>query len=244
MGGEIGGDRSSLRLLRGDVELIRAVSDANPRTVVVLVTAGAVITEEWRSAVPAVVLAWYSGSEGGHALADVLLGRVDATGRLPYSVPTSEQHLPYFDKNATAITYDRWHGQRLLDRDGHRAAFPLGFGLSYTSFRFDGLSVGPVAGEAFEASVTVTNTGDRRGRQVVQLYGVTDAPDFPHRVLLGFAPVWLEPGASATVTVTGSTRPLQRRVAGGWQPAAGLVTVEASAFSGDPAAVAAPLSLA
>jgi len=243
MGGEIGGDRSSLRLLPGDVELIHAVADVNPRTVVVLVTAGAVITEEWRNEVPAVLLAWYSGSEGGHALADVLLGRVDATGRLPYSVPTSEDHLPYFDKNATAITYDRWHGQRLLDRDGHQPAFPLGFGLSYTTFRFDGLAVGPVADEAFSASVTVTNTGDRRGRQVVQLYGVTDAPDFPHRVLLGFAPVWLEAGEAATVAVTGSTRPLQRWRPEGWQPAAGVVPVEASAFSGDPASVTASLGL-
>ncbi|AYG03593.1 beta-glucosidase [Gryllotalpicola protaetiae] len=243
MGGEIGGDRSSLRLLGGDVELIRAVVAANPRTVVVLVAAGAVITEEWRHDVPAVVLAWYSGSEGGHALADVLLGAVDATGRLPYSVPTTEEHLPFFDKNATAITYDRWHGQRLLDRDGNAAAFPLGFGLSYTSFALSGVTVGAVADESFEASVTITNTGDRRGRHVVQLYGVTDAADFPHRVLLGFTPVWLEPGETATVTVQGSTRPLQRWTSGGWQPAADAALIEASAFSGDPAAVSAPLAL-
>jgi beta-glucosidase-like glycosyl hydrolase len=244
MGGEIGGDRSSLRLPPGDVDLIHAVVEANPRTVVVIVAAGAVITEEWRHEVPAVLLAWYSGSEGGHALADVLLGRVDASGRLPYSVPTSEEHLPFFDKNATAITYDRWHGQRLLDRDGHAPAFPLGFGLSYTTFSIEGIEpIGRLVGESFTARVTVRNTGERHGRHVVQLYGVTDAADFPHRVLLGFAPIWVPAGAVVSVSVPASTRPLQRWTSDGWQRVAATVTVEASAFSGDPASVGTPLEL-
>src|SRR6185312_499467 len=137
MGTAEGGDRASLRLRPIDEEIIIATAAANPRTVVVVVTAGAVITERWRTKVPATVISWYSGCEGGHALADVLLGRVDASGRLPYSIPTSEDHLPFFDRNATSIVYDRWFGQRLLDRDGHAAAYPLGFGLSYTSFRID-----------------------------------------------------------------------------------------------------------
>ncbi|HET6531595.1 MAG TPA: glycoside hydrolase family 3 C-terminal domain-containing protein, partial [Actinoplanes sp.] len=215
-----GGDRASLRLRPVDAEIIRAVAAANPRTIVVIVTAGAVITEEWRESVPAVLVGWYSGAEGGHALADVLLGTVDAAGRLPFSIPVSEDHLPFFDRNATAVTYDRWFGQRLLDRDGHRAAFPLGFGLSYTTFELSGLSTGPVTGESFEASVTVTNTGSRPGRHVVQLYGrpVGAGPDFPSRVLLGFAPVALDAGESARVTVTGSVRPLLRWADGAFRP--------------------------
>ncbi|WP_245556831.1 glycoside hydrolase family 3 protein [Gryllotalpicola ginsengisoli] len=243
MGGEIGGDRDSLRLRPRDVELITAVAAVNPRTVVVLVTAGAVICEEWRHTVPAILLGWYSGCEGGHALADVLLGRTDACGRLPYAVPTSEAHLPFFDKHATAITYDRWHGQRMLDRDGHPAAFPLGFGLSYTSFRFTGIELGDVEDETFRATVTVRNTGERRGRQVVQLYGVTDAADFPQRVLLGFAPLWLDAGATGQVVVTGSTRPLQRWSSDGWVPVDVAVTVEAAGFSGDPHAAHGALTL-
>ncbi len=135
VGGEgAGGDRLSLRLRAIDAEIIHEVAAANPRSIVAIITAGAVITEEWRHAVPTVLLSWYSGSEGGHALADVLLGHVDASGRLPFSIPTSEAHLPFFDRDATAITYDKWFGQRLLERDGHSAAFPLGFGLSYTDF--------------------------------------------------------------------------------------------------------------
>ncbi|WP_414171624.1 glycoside hydrolase family 3 C-terminal domain-containing protein [Clavibacter tessellarius] len=189
MGTAVGGDRRSLRVRPVDAEIIRSTAAANPRTVVVVVTAGAVITEEWRDAVPAVLVGWYSGSEGGAALADVLLGVHDATGRLPYSIPTSEDHLPAFDADATRIAYDRWHGQRLLDRDGVDAAFPLGFGLSYTSFAIDAVTVGEVADERFAAEVTVRNTGDRDGRHVVQLYAALDAEDFPRRVLVGFAPI-------------------------------------------------------
>lgn len=243
MGSADGGDRSSLRLRPVDVSIIRAVAAANPRTVVVIVTAGAVITDEWRSSAPAVLIGWYSGVEGGNALADVLLGKVDAAGRLPYSIPSSEEHLPFFDRTASAITYDRWHGQRLLDRDGIEAAFPLGFGLSYTSFALSGLSLTAVEGETFIATVQVTNTGSRAGRHVVQLYGTPSADDFPRRVLLGFAPVTLDANSSATVTVTGSTRPLQRWTDKGFEPVQAVVGVEAAAFSGDPAALTASLSL-
>jgi len=244
MGTAVGGDRRSLRVRPVDAEIIRATAAANPRTVVVVVTAGAVITEEWRDAVPAVLVGWYSGSEGGAALADVLLGVHDATGRLPYSIPTSEDHLPAFDADATRIAYDRWHGQRLLDRDGVDAAFPLGFGLSYTSFAIDAVTVGEVADERFAAEVTVRNTGDRDGRHVVQLYAALDAEDFPRRVLVGFAPIGLAAGATGTVTITGSTRPTDRWTADGFVPAADDAVVEASAYSGDPAAATASLRLA
>jgi beta-glucosidase-like glycosyl hydrolase len=243
MVGAMGGDRAGLRLLPSDVDLIRAVSAVNPRTVVVIVTAGAVITEEWRSSVPAVLIGWYGGVAGGHALADVLLGKCDASGRLPYSIPADESHLPFFDREATSIVYDKWYGQRLLDRDGVAAAFPLGFGLSYTTFAISSVSVGPVTGESFTASVDVANTGSRDGRHVVQVYGVVDADDFPRRVLLGFAPVELAAGSSATVEVKGSIRPLLRWTGDGFAPAAPEVVVEASGYSGDPAAAAVPLHL-
>jgi beta-glucosidase len=243
MVGAMGGDRASLRLLPSDVAVIQAVAAANPRTVVVIVTAGAVITEEWRASVPAVLIGWYGGVSGGHALADVLLGVVDAAGRLPYSIPADESHLPYFDREATSIVYDKWFGQRLLDRDGVAAAFPLGFGLSYTSFTLNGVAVTPVSGESFTATVRVTNTGSRDGRHVIQLYGVVEADDFPRRVLLGFAPVLVAAGATETVKVTGSVRPLLRWTGDGFVPAAPQAVVEAAAFSGDPAAVTTELDL-
>ncbi len=243
MAGNAGGDRASLRLREVDERIIRATVAANPRTVVVVVTAGAVIMEAWRHDVPALVVGWYSGSEGGHALADVLVGKVDASGRLPYSIPTTEDHLPYFDRDAKAIVYDRWVGQRLLDRDGHDAAFPLGFGLSYTSFEIEDVQVREVLGESVTVTARVTNTGGFAGRHVVQVYGVVDADYFPRRVLLGFAPVHLGVDESATVSVHGSLRPLQRWVDGAFTWAADRVVVEAAAWSGDPQAATASLQL-
>ena len=140
-GASTGGDRASLTLRSFDEELVRAVVASNPRTVVAIVAAGAVITESWRHRVPAVLMLWYTGMEGGHTLADVLTGAHNPTGRLPFSIPTSAEHLPSFDRDATAVTYDRFHGQRLLDRLGVAAAFPHGFGLSYTTFEIADASV-------------------------------------------------------------------------------------------------------
>ena len=135
---------------------------------------------------------------------------------------------------ATAITYDKWFGQRLLDRDGHAAAFPLGFGLSYTEFALSDLWVEDLVGDSFRAAVTVTNTGQRAGRHVVQLYGRLDAgDDFPRRVLLGSAPVALEPGAAARCRsgrVDTATPAMDR---GRLQAAATSVVIEAAAFAGD-----------
>lgn len=234
MGSAPGGDRTSLRIRPVDAEIIRAVAAANPRTIVALVTAGAVILEEWKDAPAAILVSWYAGSEGGHALADVLLGAAAPDGRLPYSIPTDESHLPFFDRDATEIVYDRWHGQRLLDRDHHQAAYPLGFGLSYTAFATTAVEVDEVAGERLTLRATVRNTGQRAGVQVVQVYARIEADDFPARVLIGFTTVELQPGEEKTAVVQASTRPMHRWTTTGFVPAASRVTLEAGAYSGDP----------
>ncbi len=131
-----GGDRLSLALNARDEALIQAVAAANPRTIVAIMAGSAVVTEAWRNQVPAILMLWYPGMEGGHALADILFGRVNPSGRLPCTFPVSPDDLPVFDRDATAITYDLWHGYRKLDRDGTAAAFPFGFGLSYTRFNY------------------------------------------------------------------------------------------------------------
>ena len=128
------GDRTVLQLEPRQEALIRAVAAANPRTVVVLMGGGAILCEAWRQRVPAILMLWYPGQQGGEALADVLLGRVSPSGRMPYAVPTDPDHLPPFDPWARQVTYDLWHGYRRLGREGHPAAFPFGFGLSYSSF--------------------------------------------------------------------------------------------------------------
>lgn len=240
---DAGGDRERLTLRPVDEDIIRAVAAANPRTVVAIVAAGAVLTETWRWSVPGLLMAWYSGMEGGHALADVLLGRVDASGRLPFAVPTSEDHLPFFDREATSITYDRWHGQRLLDRLGVQAAYPFGFGLSYTTFSFGPPTVRRTGAQTAQASVEVRNTGAREGRHVVQVYGVRRGSD--ERFLLGFAPVHLTAGSAQQIVVDLTLRPLDR-----WHPDVsdlvldpGELTVEIAAFAGDPHATTTALTL-
>jgi beta-glucosidase len=126
-----GGDRRSLELHAGEEALIRSVATANRRTIVVLVCGSAVIMERWRHSVPGILILWYAGMEGGHALADVILGRRRPTGRLPFAIPTCADHLPPFDPGASTVEYGELHGQALLDQLGVPAAYPYGFGLTY-----------------------------------------------------------------------------------------------------------------
>jgi beta-glucosidase len=194
-----GGDRSSLRLHQGDIELIRSVAAANPRTVVVLVAGSAVVISEWDRSVPAVVQAWYSGMEGGHGVTDVLLGKVDASGRLPFSVPAEESDLPPFDAKAEAFVYDRWHGYWHLARRGIAPAYPFGFGLSYTSFALES-AVAEVDGDVVRVAASVRNTGPRSGTDVLQVYVVREGSDRPER-LAGFRRFGVGAGDVAHVEV-------------------------------------------
>lgn len=239
-GDTAGGDRADLHLPADDVALIRAVAAANPRTVVAVVAAGTVLMEEWRHDVAALLMTWYPGMEGGHALADVLLGRADAAGRLPFAVPTSDEHLPPFDRDATTAVYDRWFGQRRLAHLGVAAAYPLGFGLSYTTV---GMELAGVQRDGDRVAVTarLTNTGARDGRHVAQVYGVAAAGE---RHLLGFASAAVPAGGTVEVVVPASLLPLgawdatQRRVVG----SAEAVTIELAAHWGDPAAATVELA--
>ena len=205
-----GGDRSSLDLRPEDVELIRAVASANPRTIVVLVGGSAIMMEAWRERVPAVLIAWYGGMEGGHALASVLVGEAEPGGRLPFVVPTDAKHLPPFNSAAKSVVYDARWGQRRLDAEGHSAAFPFGFGLGYTTIehrlvdhRFDDTGG--------SAQVAVTNTGDREGSTVVQIYAADLALERPVAQLLGFQKVTLPPRGEAVVEVTLDAGPTLQR---------------------------------
>ncbi len=241
-----GGDRASLALRPVDEEIIGAVAGANPHTVVAIVAAGAVLSEAWRELVPAVVVMWYAGMEGGHALADVLSGRHNPSGRLPFSVPTSEDHLPSFDRDATSITYDRFHGQRLLDRLGVDAAYPHGFGLSYTSYVIASAEVVEVTDTNARLRVTVRNTGRRDGRHVVQVYGRRRTGTYAGELLLsGFAVVEVPAGATTHVEVGVALDALaewdpdrRRRV----PPDPADVVLEVSAHAHDPSAVHLPLA--
>ena len=241
MGFAPGGDRLSLRLHAEDEALIAAVAAANPRTVVAIVAGSAVVVSAWDRHVPAVVQSWYAGMEGGHGLADVLLGTVDAGGRLPFTVPSDEAHLPPFERDADAVTYGPWHGWWLLERDGHAPAYPFGFGLSYTTFRCEAFAA-TVDDDGIVVRGTVRNTGPRRGTDVVQVYGGHqgwDAANRPRRRLLGFARVETDAGSGVDVVIAIpwdrlAVRDSERH---GWAVEPGVYVLDVARHAADPAAL-------
>jgi beta-glucosidase len=238
-----GGDRTSLRLHPPDVELVRAVAAANPRTIVAIQAGSAVVATEWVETVPAVVQAWYGGCRAGAGLADVLFGTVNPSARLPFSVPVDEGDLPPFDRDATRFRYDRWHGWWHLARTGRPAAFPFGFGLSYTNFTLTGVDVS-VAADGVVARGVVRNTGDRDGADVVQVYAELPDPGAPPR-LVGFVRVEVPAGGQSTFEVAVpcarlDTRDPERHA---WSPARGRHRFVVARYAGDPVASAVEVDL-
>lgn len=226
-----GGDRYPLGLKPADIALIRAVARANPRTVVALIGGSAITMEEWKEEVPAVLMAWYFGMEGGRALPRVLFGDVNPSGKLPFTIPTDESQLPPFDPYAAEVEYGYYHGYTLLDKTGQTPAFPFGYGLSYTRFEYGNLQVAtPEVGvdDVIRVSVDVANVGSRAGKEVVQLYvGFEDsAVDRPAKLLRGFAKIALEPGETQTVKMEVPVRELAY-----YAPEAGAWRVEPGTYS-------------
>lgn len=200
-----GGDREDLRLRRGDEELILAAAEENERCIVVLEGGSAIVTEAWRERVPALLMAWYPGMEGGRALAEILFGEVNPGGKLPVTFPGNQDHLPPFDPRARRVEYGYFHGYRLLDKEGREAAFPFGFGLSYTTFRYsdlhlDAKNLSP--GRVLTVNFRVTNTGGREGDEVAQLYISCPGREAerPPKELKGFRRLHLKAGESREVS--------------------------------------------
>ncbi|KOX18289.1 glycoside hydrolase family 3 protein [Nocardiopsis sp. NRRL B-16309] len=202
-----GFDRSTLTLPGRQDELVARVAEVNDRTVVVVNT-GAPVTMPWRDDVSGILLTWFGGQELGGALADVLLGRRDPSGRLPTTWPAREEDVPVLgvapDQGALDYAEGVFVGYRAWDRAGAEPAFCFGHGLSYTTWRYDAVHVDLTDGDDLAVvRVRVTNTGDREGHEVVQAYLAPREPGGrPARVLAGFATVRAEAGASAEAEVT------------------------------------------
>jgi beta-glucosidase len=199
-----GGDRDALTLHPEDEALIQVIAAVNPRVVVAIMGGSGVIVEAWRERVPAILMLWYPGMEGGHALADILLGRVNPSGKLPLAVPKRAEDLPFFDKDATEIEYDLWHGYRKLERDGHTPAFPFGFGLSYTSYHYANLALAQDQLDpsgTLQVSLDVSNTGAYAGEEVVQLYvsAIGSAVERAPKELKAFTRIALQAGETRHV---------------------------------------------
>lgn len=169
----VGGDRDSLALRKKDEQLINAVSKENANTIVSLIGGSAIVTEAWRENVGAILMAWYPGQEGGHAIADIIFGKVNPSGKLPCTFAKSERDLPFFDKKAKKIRYEYLHGYRLLDQNKREPAFHFGFGLSYTKFQYKDLNIPEKItsdGQSIKFNFTLNNNGKVDGEEIIQIY--------------------------------------------------------------------------
>jgi beta-glucosidase len=200
------GDRKQLPLSAAQEQLVLDVASHNPRTVVLLEGSGAIVMENWVDKVQGVMEVWYPGLEGGNAIANVVFGDVDPSGKLPVTFPESESQLPPFVDDQSDVTYGYLHGYRYVDSMSEQPRFPFGFGLSYTTFTLSNFALSAtsisVTGSLM-ASVNVTNSGTRAGDDVVELYvgyPSSTVQRSPHD-LKGFTRVHLQAGQTTTVTL-------------------------------------------
>jgi beta-glucosidase len=206
-----GFDRPSLDLASDQVRLIKAVAAANPRTVVVLHSGAAVLMEDWIDDIPALLQAWYPGQEGGHALAQIVFGLENPSGKLTTSFLKRWEDYSAFgtypnEPGVANYTDDIFVGYRHVDRTGIEPRFAFGFGLSYTTFAYENLRVEVAAGLPEPRVVVyfdVVNTGSRAGAEVAQVYVSNPAGNVerPRQELRGFSRVELAPHERQTVRI-------------------------------------------
>ena len=191
-----GGDRTNIDLPKPEEALLQAVT-ATGKPVVLVLANGSALAVNWANEhVNAILESWYAGEEGGSAIAETLSGKNNPAGRLPVTFYTGLEQLPPFeDYGMQNRTYRYFHGKPL---------YPFGYGLSYTTFSYSGLSLPKNAigaGDPLTAEVTVTNTGMREGDEVAQLYlSFPNVPGAPLRALRSFKRVHLKPGESQNIT--------------------------------------------
>jgi beta-glucosidase len=214
------------RLPPGQEQLIQEVAAANPRTIVLLTSGGSVATADWIGRVPALLATWYSGSEGGRALARLLTGQADPSGRLPFTwwrtVEDNPAYPNYYEPaGSREVKYREgiFLGYRAVGKVSAQPLFPFGFGLSYTTFAFSRLTVSPqTTGPDGPISVSfdVRNTGRRAGAEVAQVYVGDPSATVPRpeRELKAFQRVELAPGQTRRVTAK-----LHRRSLAYWDTA-------------------------
>jgi len=201
----VGGDLEYLGLAHDQVRLIVECAAASRRVVVVLQARSCVMVEGWIDRVAGVVMAWYGGEQGADALADVLAGATNPSGKMPVATPRRMDHLVRFDRTARAVEYGLFdHGQVHLDRCGHRARFPLGFGLSYTRFELRLLAVRSSDEAVVHVDVEAANAGSRSGAEVVMAFVHATASKVERAVALlkAFQRVELQAGERVTVTLS------------------------------------------
>lgn len=191
-----GGDREQgLGLKKQERDMILAVSSVREDTIVILIGGSMISMSEWHTKVGAILLAYYPGMEGGNAIGEIVFGKVNPSGKLPFVIPEKEEQLPDINWNTKQQAYGYYHGYTLLDRRGQAPLYPFGFGLSYTRFGLRDIKVWAEK-ERIHASVVVCNTGRMAGAEVIQLYvGMSDSEvDRPHHVLKAFQKIFIRAG--------------------------------------------------
>ncbi|RMY04339.1 hypothetical protein D0868_06993 [Hortaea werneckii] len=206
-----GYDRAHMDLPPGTDDLVRAVLAANPNTVVVN-QSGTPVTMPWATEVSALLQAWYGGNETGHAIADVVFGKTNPSGKLSLSFPIRNEDNPAYlnfssDENRVWYGEDVYIGYRFYEKIKKQVAFPFGHGLSYTTFKLDKLNVSADA-STIKSTLTVTNTGSKDGAEVVQVYVAPVSPSIrrPIKELKGFTKCFLKAGESRQVQVSMSKK--------------------------------------
>ncbi len=211
-------DRESLHLDDKQVKMIKKVADDHLRTVVCMIAGSPIAMEEWSNDVEAILMCWYGGMEAGHAIANVLFGDVNPSGRLPLTFPRRLEDSPahytgsprnYPGDENRRVYYDEgiFVGYRWFDEKQIEPLFPFGFGLSYTEFELGSVQIDMETISRSEDSllveVDVTNTGNRAGSETVQVYAkdIEASVKRPPKELVGFQKVTLEPGQTKTVPV-------------------------------------------
>jgi beta-glucosidase len=244
-GGSREADRPDLALPKEQEQLIRRVARVNPKTVVVVTTGGVTKTSTWEEDVPAILQAWYPGQEQGNAIADILFGDVNPSGKLPATVPADEGQVPPIDLDQVA-EHDEgvFVGYRGFQQRGDTPSYPFGHGLSYSEFRYSRLRVEDGPRDAPQGDVTVSfrlrNTSSRAGAEAAQVYIgrlPTRSVATPPRQLGGFQKVSLQPHERRQVTVTIPRRSLSYWDTGSqhWVTPAGRVPVYVGGSSEDAA---------
>jgi beta-glucosidase len=201
----VGGDRKTLDLHDDEIALLKAAGPVNKNSAAVVIGGNTTMVTGWKDCVSAILMAYYPGQEGGTALAEILFGDVNPSGKLPYVQPVQESDLPKLNWDTTNQWYDYYHGYAKLQKEGVAPLYPYGYGLSYTSFKYDYAEFGACCcGGEVSASVVVTNTGSRDGEEVVQFYvGFENSEvDRPVKLLRGFKRVTLKAGESRKVEIS------------------------------------------
>ncbi|OPJ60797.1 beta-glucosidase [Clostridium chromiireducens] len=201
--GSMGGDRKfSLGLHQNEIDLIKAVGPVNSNSIAVLIGGNMIMITEWKDYVSSIIMAYYPGMEGGKALAEILFGDVNPSGKLPFVIPYKESELPQVEWNTTSQYYDYYHGYTKLEKEGVKPLLPYGFGMSYTSFNISE-AVFKIENNEVLASCRIKNTGKVEGTEIVQMYVgfKNSAIDRPIKVLRGFSRVSLMPGEEKEVTI-------------------------------------------